>query len=210
MSACSFAAAGGAVFAAARAQGVLSSQDFGRTWKSANSGLSGMNTLCLTSVGKNVFAGCAGGHVSFTSNYGASWTPIDSGLPAADVLSLAVKGTTLFAGCAGKGVWRLELTGSTPAISECAPLSAEPQARLLMRNGASSRLQVSYNCAGKDRLSILLYDMRGAKKATLFAGTTGPGNHVMTFDMNVAPPGTCIARIKIGNETFSRRIVVTR
>jgi ligand-binding sensor domain-containing protein len=210
MGACSFAAGDGVIFAAAKTQGVLSSSDDGRTWKSVNTGLNGLNVISMTAEGKNVFASGAGGRVSFTSNLGASWTPIDSGLPAADVLCLALKGQTLFAGCAGKGVWRLALTGSTPALSERAPFGAEPRARLCMRPGASPRLQVSYYAAHEERLSIALYGVRGEKIATLFSGATGPGNHVRTFDLKSRPSGTSIARIRIGAQSVSRRIVAAR
>jgi photosystem II stability/assembly factor-like uncharacterized protein len=207
MNACAFAAGDGVAYAAAKTQGVLSSADYGRTWKSVNTSL---NVISLTAAGKNVFAGGAGGRVSFTSNFGASWTPIDSGLPAADVLSLAVKGTTLFAGCAGKGVWRLALTGSTQVLSERAPPSAEPQARLCMRNGASPCLAVFYHCVKMQRLSIALYDLRGEKISTLFAGPSEVGNHVKTFDMKARTPGTYMVRIRGDAETVSRRIVVAR
>ena len=100
--------------------GVYLSNNNGRSWTAADSGLGEVIVLSLAVSGANLFAGTSDGSVYLSTNNGTSWTAAGIGFGYSSVLSLAVSGSNLFAGTYYYGVclstnngtsWNLDTSG---------------------------------------------------------------------------------------------------
>jgi photosystem II stability/assembly factor-like uncharacterized protein len=86
-------------------EGVLRSNDSGRSWISANKGF-GERVYAIAASGPNIFAGTEWRGVFLSTDNGTNWRGVNSGMEKAYVLSLAVSGKYLFAGTYDSGVYR--------------------------------------------------------------------------------------------------------
>jgi photosystem II stability/assembly factor-like uncharacterized protein len=101
------------VYAVVQSGGIVKSSDGGKTWGTANAGLTNLDMYALAIDPHNpqtLFASTFGG-VFRSSNGGQSWQRFDRGLPAGGVASFAVDPVrnTLYAGTNGAGVEALTL-----------------------------------------------------------------------------------------------------
>lgn len=99
------AVSGSYIFAGTEGGGVVLSTDIGKTWATANMGLTNGDVHTLAVNGGNIFAGTMSGgtgeigSIFLSTDSGTSWAAVDSGFPAnTSVLSLAVSGNTILAG----------------------------------------------------------------------------------------------------------------
>lgn len=84
---------------------VITSNDYGTTWKVGSNGLFGHTVNTLRTIGNSVFAGLNDG-VFYTNNNGDDWIDMSQGLPANSVTSIGRDDSCIYAGVAGHGVWK--------------------------------------------------------------------------------------------------------
>ena len=95
----------GILYAGSYGMGVFRSDDRGRSWQMANTGLTDLFLLCLE-VDKRgwVYAGTVRGGIFRTKNNGKKWEAINTGLKRVEVKSLLASTRGLFAGT-GRGIY---------------------------------------------------------------------------------------------------------
>jgi photosystem II stability/assembly factor-like uncharacterized protein len=91
--------------------GVFISTDTGKTWYTANTGLTNKYVLCFAFKGNSVFAGTYGG-VFKSIDTGKTWAAFSSGLTATAIYSLAAIGDSVYAGT-NSGVFFYANNGTT-------------------------------------------------------------------------------------------------
>ena len=100
----------GTIYAGSFGMGVFRSDDGGRSWNMANTGLTDPFLLCLEVDQKGwVYAGTVRGGVFRTKNGGKKWVPIKKGLKRAEVKSLLATSRGMFAGT-GRGIYEWKET----------------------------------------------------------------------------------------------------
>ncbi len=121
------------VYASSRVGGVFASDDYGVTWRPANSGLSDLRIRCLAVSPTDpavVFAGAPAGGFRSTDG-GRSWTPLANGFPAAQVDSLAIDPSNVSrvyaAGATGTLARSTDGGASWAAIGNSAVTSVRPR-----------------------------------------------------------------------------------
>ncbi len=63
---------------------------------------------------------------------------------------------------------------------------------------------------GKQAVSLLVYDARGAEVSNLFSGSQMPGNYELSFDGTNLPGGFYYYKLSAGNFTTSRKMVLLK
>jgi hypothetical protein len=97
--------AGTKLFVATQYGGIFVSPDTGRTWTTANMGLSTLNIKRIISTNSMIVAAATNGNVFSTSESLINWSAT-SGFPdGLDITSLATDGTHVFLGTNGSGVY---------------------------------------------------------------------------------------------------------
>ncbi|MBX3235254.1 MAG: hypothetical protein KF814_03800 [Nitrospiraceae bacterium] len=97
----------GTVYAGSFGMGIFRSSDRGRTWVSANDGLTDLFVLCLTTAKDGtVYAGTFRGGVFRSRDAGKTWQAVNGGLKRLEVKALMADGKGLYAGT-GDGVYVL-------------------------------------------------------------------------------------------------------
>ena len=85
------------LFAGTYLGGVFRSTDDGKSWTSANNGLTNTGVTSLAFIGTSLYSGTGTG-LFLSTNDGASWSAVHSGLRSVGLNSLAASGTTVLAG----------------------------------------------------------------------------------------------------------------
>jgi len=98
----------GTLYIGAQHQGVLRSEDRGRTWTKINEGLNNLCVCSLTLLGDKLYAGVLKGRIFCFDDETKTWSQVGSGLPERnggigynDVRLLTTSGKTLYAGIVG-------------------------------------------------------------------------------------------------------------
>ena len=101
----SFAIAGTKLFAGTE-HGVFLSNDNGKSWSAANTGMEGASISSLVLSGTHLLAGAQNmPEVYLSTDEGTTWNMINVGNSSGFILSLIVSGTNIFAGTAYNGVY---------------------------------------------------------------------------------------------------------
>lgn len=119
----SLAVSGRQVFAGTHGNGLLQSDDGGRSWARSQS-FPGQDVLSLVSDGAAVYAGTNRQGVLASYDRGLTWTAMSEGLPEdSQVFALAVAGGQLYAGLYAKGLYVCQaLTGRWVRSGDVVPL----------------------------------------------------------------------------------------
>jgi photosystem II stability/assembly factor-like uncharacterized protein len=88
---------------------VITSNDYGTTWKIGTNGLNGHSIITLKTIGNSVLAGLNDG-VFYTNNNGDVWNNMCQGLPFAEVTCIGRDDSCVYAGVHGHGVWKRPLS----------------------------------------------------------------------------------------------------
>jgi hypothetical protein len=209
------------LFAGTAGEGVFRSTDFGDTWIPADNGPANPDVRSLAGrpaegrVPMRVFAGTAGSGVFLSTDAGANWTPAHAGLENGDVRALAVVGDNLFAGSEA-GVWRRPMAELLSAVHEPGP--AAPSGFTVSPNYPNPfNPGTEIRCAlvARTRVTAAVYDLRGARIATLADGPADAGSHVLRWDgtdghNRPAPSGVYLCRIRAGESLRTVRLALLK
>jgi hypothetical protein len=177
--------------------GIIISNDNGTHWAATKNGLSGHTVNCFASYNSNLFANTAN-DLFLSTDRGTTWTAVDSGLGGLVLTTLAVSGQDLFVGTNGAGVWRRPLSemigssGVTEAPHQASAITIYP-------NPVSHKARINFSTNASSPTSVTIFDVLGNSVTEIFDGILEAGNHSLTWDASIVPPGTYYARIPSGN-----------
>jgi ligand-binding sensor domain-containing protein len=194
------------IFAGTFGRGVFVSNDSGRSWSSANVGLTDDSVYTLLVDGPYLFAGTTGGVYLLVPD-GKGWSPESSGLTNLDVRALAYDNSYLYAGTTGNGVWRRPL-------SEMISQSVKSQAASFKHdivsypNPFTQSTKISFISDG-GYASVSIVNLLGQEVAQLSSGELPRGEHSFTWNSTGLPAGTytCVVRSSGGVERLPLMLI---
>lgn len=77
-------------------------------------------------------------------------------------------------------------------------------------NPFNSATTIKYDLPRKSDVELSIYDINGRKVKNLVSGVRGAGEYSVNFSLDDAASGIYFARIKAGNETSSRKIILVK
>jgi hypothetical protein len=69
-------------------------------------------------------------------------------------------------------------------------------------------VRVSYDLPASGHAGVAVYDMRGARVATLFSGQSSAGHHEANWETGRATDGVYFIRLEQNGRTTARRILL--
>jgi len=205
-----FASSGGILYAGTYGGGVFRTTDEGASWISVNNYLTNLYVNCLSAGGNSVLAGTSGGGVFLSPNSGTVWGAANEGMTSAAVYSLAVRNSYLYAGTYANGLFRRPLSdvmsvGTTP-----------PVVRGLSRlegnypNPFNPSTVIRYFTAARSHVTLAVFTLLGQRVAMLVDGVEEAGEHSVRFDGTGLGAGAYFCRLRAGEFTAVRRLMLVR
>lgn len=108
----SLVAIGDKLFAGTSESGVMMSADKGKSWSSANEGLTSLKLVSLVAINGNLFAASYGVGVFQSSSNGSSWTRVNTGLATLSVSTLRATASHVYVR-SDSGLYRYEVGSSS-------------------------------------------------------------------------------------------------
>jgi hypothetical protein len=157
----------------------------------------------LTAYNGNIFAGTDSG-VFHSADNGANWTAVDSGLTNLNVRAFATFnfGNHLFT-ATDDGVWRRPLSEMVTSVTRN-PITASGGLRISHAGPISFAIPVA------SRVTLTAYAPSGERVAVLLDERLPAGSHERRVDAAVLPPGLYIYRLRAGDYTETRKILLSR
>ncbi len=175
---------------------VITSNDYGTTWKVGSNGLFGHTVNTLRTIGNSVFAGLNDG-VFYTNNNGDDWIDMCQGLPANSVISIGRDDSCIYAGVSGNGIWKRPISDFGIDFVEIyiTDLPTDPK---IFPNPASEILFLETD----ENVTVEIINMQGQIVETLLL--TGKTN---TVDISGLKRGVYSLRIKTESGITVRKLI---
>ena len=195
----------GIIYAGTLENGLFRSTDNGESWSSLNTGPANraIRSLAVNGAG-GLFAGTDAG-VLYSDNMGESWIPLNSGLTSPRITALAVNARGyLFAGTESSEFFT-SIQPTTEVEYETHNTPAHFRLRQNYPNPFNPSTTIEYSLDRPAYTEIHLYNIRGQRIRTLYAGMTGAGRHHAVWDSRDESGRLCPAGIYIGLLTSGER-----
>lgn len=205
-----FLAKDGKLFFGTWGTGIFRSLDSGKTWLRANTGLPAyIEVLDLVQAGTDLYAAGYSAGIYRSTNDGASWTQVREGIHPKECFSLAVIGSELFAGAKG-AVWRRPLS----EMASVRLAFRSPHAKAGFAQGPGFRFhpgaEIAFKTGEPGRVEIGIYDLKGKRAAVLMDSHLDAGEHRSVFVPSDLDEGCYSIRLRAGESTQTRRVLITR
>jgi hypothetical protein len=192
------------------------STDLGATWADVTGDLplQPVNAIAVNpSEPTQWFIGTDTG-VWTSENGGVNWLPFEAGLPNVVVLDLEIQDSLqkLVAGTHGRGSWEIDIPSLLTGVEVA---NGNVSRNLLLDapfpNPVSDRTLLRYAAKSGSKVTLAVYDVQGRLVNDLADFASGDGIIRTTpWFTDGAPSGVYFAVLKAGDESISRKIVVTR
>ena len=155
-----------------------------------------------------------GATVYRSTNGGESWQEFNVGLPEYEINTLAVTPATpptIFAGTgSGQGVWMY--TDTTVGIDEQTPGITLHNDLLHQNypNPFNPETVISFTLQKEQKVSLTLYDLKGRKVKTVFAGTARKGKSSYILKSDELASGIYLYKVKTEMEKLVKKCVLMR
>jgi hypothetical protein len=153
-----------------------------------------------------IFAATAGG-ILMSEDFGQNWDTINHGLTNPDMQAVATNDITLpfgylFAGSNG-GVWRRP-------VSEVIPLNIRSKTSSRMDFQGDATGLISFTLQSAETVSLIAFNLAGEKEVVLIAGHLPQGVHKRRISLAELGNGFYVFRLRVGNVSESKRLVLAR
>jgi photosystem II stability/assembly factor-like uncharacterized protein len=179
-------------------------------WETLNNGLneSIITSLCMNKSGY-LFAGSYSGNVYRSIDSGRSWGKISDGLSGSPVLTLFVDSSGyVFVGTAGSGMYRsIESTLSSVYNTNVANYFRLEQN---YPNPFNPKTAISFQLSVISFVTLRVFDILGREVTTLTNGVKEAGLHRIEWNASGFRGGIYFYRIKIGNSTETKKMILLR
>ena len=108
----------------------------------------------------------------------------------------------------GRGIIRLDEFQKPVGISEPGDHIVKDLDFKIYPNPASERTWIDFTLIASSKVSLSLYNLNGQLVKTREAGYMPSGKHNISLDVGDLPGGTYILRIRAGNQSSSKKIIV--
>lgn len=185
---------------------VCYSSDLGATWSILDSTLLGL-CLSTTGNGRMLIAGSDHGVYCYKDRNG-QWSGACVGLQGSKIYALATSETDVFAG-SKRSIWRLPLS----VVSVSNQASMEPDHFGLSQNYPNPfnpTTAISHELSAVSYVSLKVYNVLGQDVATLVSAKQTPGTYTVQFDGLKLASGVYFYRLRAGNFTQIRRMLLMK
>ena len=205
------------------AHGVYISEDGGNSWNIFNSGLPKDTTGSypyVSSMYVNHTNPSLKGTVFIILNNKLfayqkgqkSWIPVHAGLSENEnrISDITADNNFLYA-ATDNGMWKLSLS-SIPFIQSIGN-SGYPHVITLFKNYPNPfnpSTTISYKLASSEHVRLTIYDILGQQVTTLINKNQQKGNHEVTFHANQLSSGVYLYEIKVGNNTYMKKMLLLK
>jgi photosystem II stability/assembly factor-like uncharacterized protein len=198
----SFDALGSTLFAGTRQGLFFRSIDLGVTWDTSVTAINNYVTAVWVD-GNLIFAGTLSDSLNSEQLYvstdtGNTWKQFGSAFDIGTIVALAVVDSNFFIGTNGAGVWRRPLSEMIGS-SGVAEVPQQTNTITIYPNPVSHEATIGFTTNAASQTNVTIFDVLGNSVDALFNGTLETGNHSLTWDASVVPPGTYYTRIASGN-----------
>lgn len=205
----SFANYGGYIFAGTQNGHIYRSANSGYSWEAIDSGLptgSGTKITSFANKDSAIFVGASPYGVYCSIDTGKTWSSFSEGLADNFVQALLVNGRFLFAGT-HNGLFRYALytPGTTTEQNNVSDLSNSGFVRIAP-NPFNSNTHI-YFSTSYSAVRLIIYDIKGAKMATLVNNQLNPGLHEVTFHGHNLQSGIYLCRLQVGSVSQTCKIL---
>ncbi len=149
-----------------------------------------------------------------SENGGVNWLPFEAGLPNVVVVDLEIQDNLqkLVAGTHGRGTWEIDIPSPLVGVNVAdANLSRNLMLDSPFPNPVTDRTLLRYAAKSGAKVTLAVYDVQGRLVNDLADFESGDGIIRTTpWFTDGAPSGVYFAVLKSGEESISRKIVVTR
>jgi hypothetical protein len=197
---------GNYVFAGTGGNGVFRSTNNGGTWTAANAGIANQTVYALLAKDSLLIAGTANSGVFVSKDSGATWNAKAGG----GILVLAADNQYLYAGTVAgtsRRPW-IELLTSVEHAGENTPTAFE----LFQNypNPFNPSTKIGFKVQGSGFTSLKVYDVLGQEVATLVNENLQPGSYEVTFDATGLASGVYYYRLRSGEFTQTKRMMLAK
>jgi len=191
---------------------VFRSTNFGSNWVEVDSGLPNAGITSFAVSRGNIFAGlrALAGGVYLSTNNGTSWSAMNTGLTDRTVWSLGVVGAYLLAGTENS-VWRRLLSDMMTGVGGSSP-NTPAVFRLFQNypNPFNPTTTIRYALPSRAHVLLTVFNILGQQVANLVDAIEDPGEHSVGFDGSGLASGVYFYRLRAGEYSSTRRLVLVR
>ena len=203
----SFAVVGTNVYACTRGSIILSTNN-GTSWSSLKQNLPAntqVNSLVASET--NLFAGTDAG-VFLSGDGGNNWMPVNEGLTNLYISSVAVGGTNLFA--VSGTVWRRPLSEMITTVGAEEILPKEFALEQNYPNPFNPSTKISWQLPVSGQVTLKVYNVLGREVSTLVNEYRQAGSYEVDFNASELPSGVYFYRLKAGEFTATRKMILIK
>jgi len=197
----------GDVLLAAGTLGLYRSVDNGANWTPYNAGTGVLSSARLVVAGHRVVANLAKpvalSFLRYTDDSGQSWQNLEPTITDSYGFDIALCNGRIYS-ARSNGLWRLDLTTSTPNTP------TPPVLGQIYPNPFSGRTIVPVWLDRACEVDLSVFDASGRLVHTLWRGEKPAGQHAVTFDANDLPAGVYYCRLTTPSETATSTMLVVR
>lgn len=198
----------GQLWAGTDGEGIFRSDDQGATWTAT--GLRFVSVTGLTSTPDGmVYASTFGSGVYRLPPSGDGWERVSRNLDNPAVWTLALDNGHLLAGTHGTGVFRTEQDLVT-AVESPLPVAHAFVLHANYPNPFRDATTITWTMQRSGAVRLTVYDVVGAKVATLIEDDVPAGEHTVRWAPRGLPSGVYFYRLQANGTTMTRRMTVVR
>jgi hypothetical protein len=203
------------VFAGDLSNGLYRSTNAGTNWTSliSNGFPSASGAFSVLIIENMVFAGTnpSSGGIYYSSNNGNNWSLVNQGLPEnSSVEKLAANTIFLFSGTFQKAVWKRQIS---EIVGTGAVTSNVPQSYSLEQNYPNPfnpSTKIGFSLKNSSFTVLEIFDVLGSLISTPVAQFLKAGYHSITWNSSGLSSGVYFYRLKAGNYTATRKMVLEK
>jgi hypothetical protein len=209
----SFVSSEALMYASSIYQGVFRSINSGQTWECSSSGLTDSSIASIDADKETLVAGSTSSGFFISTDNGESWRVANSGLVgigSLDVYCVKIVGGDVFVGKAS-GVWRRTLSDIIASVVQRFP---PPRSHIVLQpnypNPFNPSTSIRFSVRDRGHVSLEIYDVIGAKVATLVDSQLEPGTYVAEWNAAKVSSGIYLCRLAAGNEEACLKLLCVR
>jgi len=150
--------------------------------------------------------------VFFTQNLGSEWVVLGTGLPNSPVFDLNYHQPSqrLVAGTHGRSLFEFDLSGISGIGEEADFVISDFVLYQNYPNPFNPATKISWQTSTGAHQTIRIYDAIGNEILTLIDEYVPAGNHEVTFDATGLSTGIYFYRLKAGDKTQSKKMILLK
>ncbi len=205
----SFIATGGSNMLASSQYGIEQSSDDGLTWTLITNDMSatgGAHYLTMDSRGR-LFAVTNQNGISVSTDKGHTWSDFETGLQGIGIRCVTAVDDSIYVGTIGNGVYHLAIVDTSP---DDIPLPDRFSLSQNYPNPFNPGTTIEYSLPQPSYVTLTLYNILGQRIRTLVDEAKPAGTYTVRLDGAGLASGVYFYRMRAGNFTATKKLVLLR